>query len=122
MLNTNSNVNAVKLVRYLSSLNTEELEFVQRTVNRAQHKNISPEQAAHYSSLQVGQKVSALGPDDKVHNVIVKRVNQKYVKVHDPVMDVTWDILPDQLEAPLETSKKAEPVKKATGRTKKTVQ
>lgn len=122
MLNTNSNVNAVKLVRYLSSLNTDELEFVQRTVNRAKHKNISPEQAAHYSSLQVGQKVSALGPDDKVHNVIVKRVNQKYVKVHDPVMDVTWDILPDQLEAPLETSKKAEPVKRATGRTKKTVQ
>lgn len=107
----NQNINVNKLVRTLNNLSPEELEFVKSTVTRATKQKVSIKEAAAFSLIQPGSRVSFVDYKNSPHEGEIKKINSKFIKIFEPHTERYFAVKPTAIlgeaKAPAKTAVKA---------------
>lgn len=96
-------VNPKRLVRILNKFNENELQYIKRTIERHEKNKISITAAGQYNTLEKGQTVAFFDKKHVSHTGVIKKVNQKWVKIFDPKQEEEFHVLPTAITRHIQT-------------------
>src|SRR5687768_3798276 len=100
--------NVEKIVKALSSLNTKELEIINKTISSAKKRKLPIQKMnALILAFETGEEMFFKDRDGKAHIGKIKKINQRFVRMYDEREKRIFNILPEHLKTATQADKNA---------------
>lgn len=100
--------NVDKIVKALGSLNPKELEIINKTISSAKRRKVPIQKMSNIIvSLETGEEMSFKDRDGRLHIGVIKKINQRYIRLYDGKEKRFFNILPENLKVATQGDKDA---------------